>query len=505
MSEQTREYTYSIDKFIDEKIKEKELENETQNQNDPNNKPDPSDRLESFAVREEEVKTTTEEEEEDIPESLTRPIFNRIFGPMKEGSLRGSIFTMSSFALGSGCFSFAIKMTQFGCVWFTLAIIIGGLATYWSISGMYEASKDTGCKEFSSAVHVILGKYYALILDIILTIYSLGITITYLVIIYTLIGRTYYDLSSINETYTDFSAFEDDIWNKLSYRIPIILGIACVLIPLCMAKNITAMRFFSLFGTIALFYTILVVIIECPFYWKNYLTNEYKKDDDSTHANYFDITKAFNSNLDFFTGMATVFFSFACSQGVFPVFKTLKHSNTRRMKKVFRRSIMLDLIIYIPIAIAGFMTTPIKTVDLVIYRDSIFDNDIFMTIAKICLSIDLFFAIPPNFHSFRCSFFQLVFHKEDVSKIISIILAIITLPICGIIGASYKEILTYISLLGGFFCTTFNFLIPGLMIIKKSDSPLSSCKNIINIVIITVLCIFGYIGGIQSVREFITK
>ena len=164
MSETTRDHAYSIDKFIDEKIKEKELEDE----NNPDKINDNSERSSSFEVRPLDINP---DEKEDVPESLTRPFCNRLFGPMKTGSLRGSIFTMSSFALGSGCFSFAIKMTQFGCVWFTLAIIIGGLSTYWSISGMFDASKSLGCKEFSSAVNQILGKYYAITLDVILTIY----------------------------------------------------------------------------------------------------------------------------------------------------------------------------------------------------------------------------------------------------------------------------------------------------------------------------------------------
>ena len=99
------------------------------------------------------------------------------------------------------------------------------------------------------------------------------------------------------------------------------------------------MKFFSLFGIIALFYTIIVLVIECYFYWDNYMKNIYVKEDKSTHANWFDITRAFNGNLDFFTGFATIAFSFSCHQGALPVYRSLNPNNETIMNKVFRRSI----------------------------------------------------------------------------------------------------------------------------------------------------------------------
>ena len=95
--------------------------------------------------------------------------------------------------------------------------------------------------------------------------------------------------------------------------------------------------------------------------------------------------------------MATVFFTYSCHPGAFPVYKTLKQNNKNKINTVFLRSICLDLIIYIFIAICGFMTAPLKPQSLIIYRESVFDNDIFMTIAKIALALDLFLSLPANY------------------------------------------------------------------------------------------------------------
>ena len=56
-----------------------------------------------------------------------------------------------------------------------------------------------------------------------------------------------------------------------------------------------------------------------------------------------DITRAFNSNLDFFTGFATIIFSFANHQGALPVERSLHTTDEKIMNKVFLISIIFDI------------------------------------------------------------------------------------------------------------------------------------------------------------------
>ena len=76
-----------------------------------------------------------------------------------------------------------------------------------------------------------------------------------------------------------------------------------------------------------------------------------------------------------------------------------------------------------------------------------------MNIAKITLIFELFFLIPSNFNSLRCSLFHLIFGNEEVETVKNIVLILVTLCLSSIIGAFNKGILTYFSLLGGFCCT----------------------------------------------------
>ena len=252
-------------------------------------------------------------------------------------------------------------------------------------------------------------------------------------------------------------------------------GTTLLVMPLCLLKDISKMRFASMFGVCALIYCIIVVVIQTPWFFKDYLDN-YKEDDSSTHANWFDITKAFNSDLNFFTGIATVFFCYSCHPGAFPVFKTLKNHTEERINKVFFRSICLDIIIYILIAICGFMTAPLKPESRVIFRESVFDNDIFMTIAKIALALDLFLSLPANYASYRCSFFIVFFKTDKIDNKRNLIVTIPTLLISTLIGALYKDILSYISFFGGFCSSIMCYLVPGVLMILTSGQPITSKK-----------------------------
>ena len=438
-------------------------------------------------------------EDTPIKASIVEKVNEQKIEEIKKPSISGAIFSMTALSIGTGCLTFTKKVIQFGFVWFGVVLIIGGIATYWTLVGLVRVAKKEGDTEYSSTVRKILGKGAAILIDVMTALYSWGIIITYEVILNSLIGRVIYIFFKDKKTYETFSIYEEQKWDKLKIKLIVLVSLTILLFPLCLAKDIGKMRFFSLFGIISLSYTILVLLIECPFFWNYYLKNVYVKEDKSTHANWVDITRAFNSNLDFFTGFATIIFSFANHQGALPVERSLHTTDEKIMNKVFLISIILTLIIYFLTYISSFLTTPLQSEDLIIFRESIFNNDIFMNIAKIAIILELFFLIPGNYNSMRCCIFHLLFGNENVRTIPNIILSSLTLILSALIGAVYKEILNYISLLGGFCCTTICFLIPGWMMIKVEWQIMTKFNKILTVFGIVTLCILGYIGGIQSV------
>jgi hypothetical protein len=111
-----------------------------------------------------------------------KSLFNRIFSPMEAGSLRGSIFAMSSLALGTGCLALPKSFSHMSLSLALTVLLLGGTAAYWSLIIMIEASRKSQLTEYSRLVKESLGSRLALFLDIMILIYIFGILISYQVI-----------------------------------------------------------------------------------------------------------------------------------------------------------------------------------------------------------------------------------------------------------------------------------------------------------------------------------
>jgi hypothetical protein len=263
------------------------------------------------------------------------------------------------------------------------------------------------------------------------------------------------------------------------------------------------MRLASLFGVLALVYSIIVVIGESFFY----LFNE--NWDKIGQMNWIDITPAFSlqDGIPFFGGIATVFYIYSCHAGAFPVYKTLRNNTTKRIKKVFRRSIILDVCVYFSIAAASFITSPFEPPELILYRPNLsgFDSDYFILVAKIGIIFNLFFSTPANYAGFRLSFFELAFGNTNITNKKNLVVTTCVLLIVATIGALYDKILEYIELLGGFCSVIYCILIPGLIYIKCENIPKSKLIKNLTLCGVVLLTIIGYTSGILTILFSMVK
>ena len=306
-------------------------------------------------------------------ESKNAKFFERILHPMQYGSLRGSIFGLSSMCLEAGSMVLAIRCKQFGMVNFLIFLILGGMVAYWCLVMMIKAGKNCKEKNYSKVVKEVLGNKLGYFMDANLALYLFGALVSFQVIIYQVLGAVVYDILEMadkidKKEYPDYVTYKEEYWSqKLYLKFPIMLGIAALVFPLCLLKDISKMRLASLFGVLALVYSIIVVIIESFFY----LFNE--NWDKIGEMNWINISNAFSleAGVPFFGGISTVFYIYSCHAGAFPVYKTLRNNTTRRIKKVFRRSIILDVCVYFTIAAASFITSPINPPELILYRPNL--------------------------------------------------------------------------------------------------------------------------------------
>ena len=436
-------------------------------------------------------------------ESKKAKFFERLLHPMQYGSLRGSIFGLSSMCLEASSMILAIKCKYFGMINYLIAILLGGLLAYWCLVMMIKAGKNIKEKNYSKVVKTILGKKVGVYMDANIALYLFGVLISFMVIMYQVVGSVVFDIGIAigkigADEYEDFSAYHEKYWSQQYYlKFPIMFGITILVIPLCLLKDISKMRIPSLIGVMALIYSILVIIVESFFY----LINENLPSGES--MNWYDIRPAFSwdDGLPIFGGISTVFYLYSCHAGAFPVYKALRNNTTRRIKKVFRRSIMLDICIYFTVAAASFITSPFKPPELILYRKNLsgFDPDYFILIAKFGIIFNLFFSTPANYAGLRLSVFELVWGNTNITKTKNLVVTISILSVVTLIGALYDKILAYIELLGGFCSTVYCILIPGLIYAKNDNIKKSKFKKYLIIGTVYFLLIFGYTSGVFTI------
>jgi hypothetical protein len=106
-------------------------------------------------------------------------LYKRMFSKMEAGSLRGSIFAMSSLALGTGCLTLPQKFEQMGFITGLVILIFGAVASYWSLTLLIKACAQHKVYDYSLLVQQVWGKVPAIFLNVNILFYILGILISY--------------------------------------------------------------------------------------------------------------------------------------------------------------------------------------------------------------------------------------------------------------------------------------------------------------------------------------
>ena len=171
---------------------------------------------------------------------------------------------------------------------------------------------------------------------------------------------------------------------------------ALILFPLSSLRDMSSLRYAGLASVAALTYTLVVLVVELPWYYK---------ENESTATIHM-----IKLDGNFLSGLAITFFAFTCQFSLLPIYSELVNPNYRRIKKVIYRSLILDCVFYYIIASAGYFSTFNNTSPVVIERPALpgFDPDYFCLAAAIAICIVLCAAFPVNYNPCRNQFFNLI-------------------------------------------------------------------------------------------------
>ena len=449
------------------------------------------------------LKNTKQIKEEPFKSIQKKNCIKKILSNLSSGSLTSCIFNLCILSLGTGSLALPQKIGYMSLLFSPVIIILSGLVNYWSLNILAKASKKYNINSYEGIVSKLFGNALSVFLGIIMIISQTGMVILYQVILYKLLGGV------INEIFNlGFTGVEDfalnSFWSefKIKFIICYLISIL-ILTPLCLLKNISKMRYASMFGIISLFFLIFIIVLECPFY---IYYNFFEKNNKKIKLNYFDVLSGFKDDIKILQAISTLFYAFSCHVGVFPVLNTLKNPTQKRIQLLFKKSISLDIICYLIIGISGYLTQPENTPDLIIERKKIFDNDFLMIIGQICFIFTLIAKICANYNALRICIINLFNKnksKNQISNKINLILTTCCLIITTLISIIFQSISSYISLIGGFCSVIISILIPGFIYIKGIQELKINNKTIFAGIIIIILTLIGFTNGILTIKNVV--
>ena len=442
--------------------------------------------------------------EEQIEEIIvdTRPFYKKLFGKMGPESFRGALFNLCILSLGSGCLAVPQKISYISLFFSPFIIIFAGFVNLWGLLLLSYLYSKYKIKRYDLLVQKLYGKNLGTLLSVTMIINQCGIILVYHVILYKLLGGVINEIGGFG--YRDIDSFlKDSFWGTFNYKFFVSYGLTIfIILPLSLLKNVSKMRYTSTLGILSIFFLILVVLIQCPYFIKDWWNDNYTK----RHLNKFNIKSSFGKDLKFLKSLTTFFYGFSCHVGAFPIMNSLKNASKKKIDKVFKIGLLIDVICFLIIGFSGYLTQPIDTPDLIIERRKIFKKDILMTIAQIFFIFTIFAKMSVNFNAYRIAILSLFnIDSNEFSNNVNYAVTVITLTLTTFISIVFQSISDYLSLIGSFCTIIIAFLIPGLLYLKGNDYHKYHYKNILTVVLLCILCPIGLISGIYTIKGIAEK
>ena len=385
-----------------------------------------------------------------------------------------------------------------------ICIVLGGIANIWSYHILGDLYERYQINNYEHLCEKICGRKMTLFLVITLNIYTVGLLLIHQVLIFRLLGGIINVIGGYN--YESMLTFlSDTYWSEIWVKLCVNFGIAILIIfPLCLISKMKILNISSTVGVFTTLFIFIVVLVQFPFYFIEYLEKEYKEDDENTHINIYHVERGFTNQLQFLQAFALFFFCFTGHNGLLPALEHLENPSPARRSKLYNIAIAMDMIIYLVIAICGYLSVPVDVVDIVFERKRIWTHDIVMTIARILLIAMAISKIQVNHNIWRISLVSYIGNDHTkITRKFNMLFTGITLFITTLVSSLYQNIVGYISLIGCF-CVVFPaFLIPPILYMYTCGLPKTHWKVISQIVLGSVLCIIGYISGILGLIDII--
>ena len=163
-------------------------------------------------------------------------------------------------------------------------------------------------------------------------------------------------------------------------------------------------------------------------------------------------------NLDwggFLTSFPIFVFGYNCQPNVFPIYLELQRKSSKRMNKVFRRSIYISILLYIIAATFAYLTFIQQTCGNILLNK--FYKAPQVIIAAIIFSVSMILATPVFVNAIRQIIYEFMYHNplQKPKFFIHFIVTFLILAVCTAISITVTDIATVFGFIGLWLCVCF--------------------------------------------------
>ncbi|KAG9313011.1 transmembrane amino acid transporter protein-domain-containing protein [Chiua virens] len=314
----------------------------------------------------------------------------------KEGraTIVSSVSNLSNTIMGSGMLTFPLAMASAGIIPGIATCAFSGLVGGFGLYLLARCARFTPHRRSSFfAVAEITFPQAALFFDAAIAIKCFGVSISYLIIIKSLmpnvVASLYHDLTSPDTTPPDW-ALSGHTWITL---IMLLLG------PLSFLRKINSFRHASY---VALFSVVYLVIIVITCYFRPLQGTPPRGEVYLVH-----FTPSFVSTFP------VQVFGFTCAQNIFPIYNELRGNSQERLNTVIGVSIGSAVIIYEIIGVFGYLTFGSNVgANIVAMYPS---TSLFIAVGQLAIVILIMFSYPLQVHPCR-NCLDKIFHTGSYVK-----------------------------------------------------------------------------------------
>uniref|UniRef100_A0ACB8FPA3 Uncharacterized protein n=1 Tax=Sphaerodactylus townsendi TaxID=933632 RepID=A0ACB8FPA3_9SAUR len=329
-----------------------------------------------------------------------------------------------------------------------LLLISVTLLSIYSINLLLICAKETGCMVYEKLGEQVFGTPGKVIIFGSTSLQNTGAMLSYLFIVKNELPSAIKFLMGKEET---FSAW------YLDGRFLVVTVTFCIILPLCLLKNLGYLGYTSGFSLTCMVFFLIVVIykkfqLPCP----SQRTNATAFSNSSSPYEEMCQPKYVTINSKTVYALPTIAFAFVCHPSVLPIYCELKDRSQKRMQMVSNISFFAMFVMYFLTAIFGYLTFYENVQSNLLHKYQSQDDILILTV-RVAVIVAVILTVPVLFFTVRSSLFELArktkFHLCRHVVVTLVLLVIINLlvifipsmkDIFGVVGVTSANMLIFI-------------------------------------------------------------